>query len=238
MENYPSHSLPITAWAEDDRPREKLQYKGRQALSDAELLAILLGSGSRNESAVALSKRILQSAGNNLNELGKKSLKTLMEFKGIGEAKAITIAAAMELGRRRRASDLLRRPVITCSTDAYQYLAPDLLDLQHEEFWMLLLSKSNKVIEKTQVSIGGTDATIADGKIIFRKAIEKQAVSIILAHNHPSGTLRPSQADVDLTRKLVNGAKLLDLKIVDHLIVADGGYYSFMDEGMIREDKD
>lgn len=236
MENYPSvPSLPITAWAEDDRPREKLQFKGRLALSDAELLAILLGSGSRNESAVALSKRILQSAGNNLNELGKKTLEELMTFKGIGEAKAITIAAAMELGRRHRASELLKRPVIQGSRDAYLYIAPELLDLPHEEFWMLLLNRSCKVLEKVQMSIGGTDATIADNKLIFRKAIEKQAVSIIVCHNHPSGTLRPSQADIDLTRKLREAGKLLDIRLVDHLIVADGGYFSFADEGMMGE---
>ena len=235
MKNYPATSLPITAWAEDDRPREKLQYKGRQALSDAELLAILIGSGSRHESAVALSKRILQSAGNNLNELGKKSIEALMEFKGIGEAKAITIAAAMELGRRRRAADMLKRPVIQSSFDAYQYLAPSLLDLRHEEFWVLFMDRGNKVIDKAQVSIGGMDATIADGKIIFRKAIEKQAASIVLSHNHPSGTLRPSQADIDLTMKLKRAALLLDMRVMDHLIVADGGYFSFMDEGMMEE---
>lgn len=235
MENNTQSSLPITAWAEDDRPREKLQSKGRQALSDAELLAILLGSGSRKESAVDLAKRILKSVGENLNELGKQSLVDLMKFKGIGDAKAITIAAAMELGRRHRGSEVLSRPVITCSTDAYLKLAPHLHDLKQEEFWVLLLSKSNKVLEKIQVSIGGMDAVIADAKTIFRRAIEKQASAIILAHNHPSGSLRPSQADVDLTQKLREGAKLLDLRVVDHLIIADGGYFSFADEGMMAE---
>ena len=233
MENYPRTNLPITAWAEDDRPREKLQFKGRQALSDAELLAILLGSGSRDESAVALAKRILQSAGNNLNELGKKSLEALMEFKGIGEAKAITIAAALELGRRRQASDFLERPVITCSTDAYRVVAPLLMDLTHEQFWLLLLNRGNKLIGKVQMSIGGTDATIVDKRILFRKAIEAQATRIMVCHNHPSGALRPSQADLTLTKEIKEIGKLLDIVLLDHLIVADGGYFSFADEGVL-----
>lgn len=232
MENYSTPvSLPITAWAEDDRPREKLLNKGRLSLSDAELLAILLGSGSRNESAVELAKRVLNSVDRNLNELSRLSLFDLMKFKGIGEAKAITIAAALELGRRRQSADLPELPVIRCSTDAFRYIAPFLQDLAHEEFWMLILNKGNKVVGKEQISIGGTDATIVDARIVFRKALESKAVSIIVCHNHPSGTLRPSQADVNLTRKLKQAGETLGVALLDHLILADKGYYSFMDEG-------
>ncbi|MEO1260807.1 MAG: DNA repair protein RadC [Bacteroidota bacterium] len=233
MENYTPASLPITAWAEDDRPREKLQRLGRHVLSDAELIAILLGSGSRNESAVALSKRILQSVNNNLNQLGKQTLAELMKFKGIGEAKAITIAAALELGRRRQASVFIERPVITCSRDAYLVMAPSLVDHPHEEFWMLLLNKSNKVIGKIQMSTGGTSATIVDIKILFRKAIEGQATSIVVCHNHPSGRLRPSEADLDLTKKIKESGKILGVHLLDHLIIGDGGYFSFADEGAL-----
>lgn len=234
MENYqPTPSLPITAWAEDDRPREKLLNKGRLALSDAELLAILLGSGSRNESAVDLAKRILNSVEKNLNELSKLSLTDLMKFKGIGEAKAITIAAALELGRRRQLSDFLELPIIKSSSDAYRMIAPFLKDLDHEQFWILILNKGNKVLGREQVSIGGTDATIVDARIIFRKAIEAKAISIILCHNHPSGTLRPSPADVELTRKLKNAGEVLGLPVLDHLIVTDKGYFSFSDEGIL-----
>ncbi|MBI5915383.1 MAG: DNA repair protein RadC [Bacteroidetes bacterium] len=234
MENYPaSQNLPITAWAEDDRPREKLLGKGRHSLSDAELLAILLGSGSRNESAVSLSQRILDSVGKNLNELGKRSIAELMKFKGIGEAKAITIAASLELGRRRQASDLPERPEIKSSSDAHRLLSPLLLDLPHEESWILLMNTKKQVIGKEKLSIGGVNATIIDAKIVFRKAIEGLASCIILCHNHPSGTLKPSQADVDLTRKLKQAGELLNLPVVDHLIIADGGYFSFADEGMM-----
>lgn len=234
MENYPPNpSMPITAWAEDDRPREKLLNKGRLALSDAELLAILLGSGSRNESAVDLAKRILNSVERNLNELSKLSLVDLMKFKGIGEAKAITIAAALELGRRRQTSEFLELPVIRGSSDAFRCIAPVLQDLPHEEFWLLILNKANKVLGKEQVSIGGTDATIVDARIVFRKAIEAKAISIIVSHNHPSGTMRPSQADIDLTRKLKNAGEILGIPVLDHLIIVDKGYYSFADEGMM-----
>jgi DNA repair protein RadC len=234
MPDYPPlPNLPITAWAEDDRPREKLLAQGRQVLSDAELIAILIGSGSRDESAVSLSQRILDSVGKNLNELGKRPIAELMKFKGIGEAKAITIAAALELGRRRSTADLPDRPEIKGSRDAYQLLAPLLLDLPHEESWVLFLSKKNKVIGKTKLSVGGTDATIMDAKIVFRKALEGMAAAIIVAHNHPSGTLRPSQADIDLTRKMKTVGEAIGLPLVDHIIIADGGYYSFLDEGLI-----
>ncbi|MBI1224437.1 MAG: DNA repair protein RadC [Bacteroidetes bacterium] len=234
MENYPPiASVPITAWAEDDRPREKLLANGRQTLSDSELIAILIGSGSRNESALALSQRILDSVGKNLNDLGKRSVAELMKFKGIGEAKAITIAAALELGRRRQTADLPERPEIRGSRDAYHILGPLLLDLPHEESWVLFLSKKNKVVGKEKLSIGGTDATIMDAKIVFRKALEGNAAAIIVAHNHPSGALRPSQADIDLTKKIKLIGEAIGLPLVDHLIIADGGYFSFLDEGMI-----
>lgn len=233
MENYTNVNRPITSWAEDDRPREKLLLKGRQSLSDAELLAILLGSGSKNESAVSLAQRILASVNNNLNELGKRSLSDLLEFKGVGEAKAITMIAAMELGRRRQASDSLDRPVIGGSQDAYLIAAPILADLHHEEFWMLLLSKSNKVISKEKMSSGGMDATIVDLKLVFGKAIEKRAVSIICCHNHPSGNTRPSQADIELTKKLKNAGEILGISVLDHLIISDKSYFSFADEGLM-----
>ncbi|MEY3052419.1 MAG: hypothetical protein RLY31_2204 [Bacteroidota bacterium] len=234
MEPYTeSTNLPITAWAEDDRPREKMIHKGRASLSDAELLAILLGSGSRHESAVELAKRILHASGQNLTVLSKLSIPDLIKFKGIGEAKAITISAAMELGRRRQRAAFLEMPVIRCSGDAYQVLFPSLQDLGHEEFWMLLLNKANKVIGREQISIGGTDATVVDARIVFRRALESKAVGLIVCHNHPSGTLRPSQADIDLTRRLKSSGDLLGIPILDHLIVSDQGYYSFMDEGQI-----
>ncbi|MCB0521171.1 MAG: DNA repair protein RadC [Lewinellaceae bacterium] len=234
MENYPpTNKLPITAWAEDDRPREKLSNKGRQTLTDAELLAILLGSGSRNESAVSLAQRIMESVQNNLNELGKRSLSELMKFKGVGEAKAITIAAALELGRRRQFSTMLERPVIKSSRDAYEIIAPRLTDMAHEEFWMLLLNKGNKVLGQEKISTGGTDATVVDSKVVFRKAIEGQAINLILCHNHPSGTLRPSPADLDLTKKLKQAGEIIGIQVLDHLIVTDAGYFSFADEGIL-----
>lgn len=232
-DNPPIAYLPITAWAEDDRPREKLLDKGRQALSDAELLAILLATGSRNESAVALSQRILDAVGNNLNELGKRSIPELMKFKGIGEAKAITIAAALELGRRRQNADLPDRPEIKSSRDSYNIFAPLLLDLPHEESWVLFLNKKIRVIGKEKLSIGGTNATIVDAKIVFRKALEGMAAAIIVGHNHPSGSLRPSQADIDLTKKMKTVGEAIGLPVIDHLIIADGGYFSFMDEGLL-----
>lgn len=233
MKSYNTNALPITAWAEDDRPREKLQNMGRQVLSDAELLAILLGSGSREESAVSLSKRILQSADNNLQQLGRQTLSDLMKFKGVGMAKAVTITAALELGRRRQAAGFVERPVVRCSRDAYLAIAPALMDHQHEEFWLLLLNKANKITGKVKMSSGGTDATVVDLKMIFRKAIEGQASAIIVCHNHPSGQLRPSQADLDLTKKIKASGQLLSVPLLDHLIIGDGGYYSFADEGVL-----
>jgi DNA repair protein RadC len=223
----------ILSWAEEDRPREKLLLKGKAALTDAELVAILIGSGTRDLSAVDLSKIILQKANNNLNELAKLSIKDLMKIKGIGEAKAISIAAALELGRRRKESEVVRRPRISSSRDAYEQIQPYLLDLPHEEFWLLLLNRANEVIRPVQVSQGGVSGTVADPKIIFKLAIECLASAIILIHNHPSGNLKPSEADKDLTRRLASAGKLLEIPILDHLIFTDASYLSFADEGLM-----
>lgn len=234
MQKYAPSALGIKSWAEEDRPREKLLSKGKGSLSDAELLAILLGSGSREDTAVGLAQKILHSAGNNLNELGKCSIAELVKnFKGVGEAKAITIAAAMELGRRRQLSRIHEKPQVSCSRDAFNAIAPLLMDLPHEEFWMLLLNRANRILGREQVSQGGVAGTVVDAKIVFRRAIEGQACSIVLCHNHPSGNISPSQADIDLTRKLKKAGETIDVLVVDHLIVGDGGYYSFADEGLI-----
>ena len=233
METYKKEKLAITAWAEEDRPREKLLSKGKQALSDAELIAILLGSGSREETAVALAQRILNSVGNNLIDLGNCSLAELQRFKGIGEAKAITIAAAAELGRRRQFTAPKKRPQITSSYDAYKVIAPVLIDLAHEEFWILFLNRNNLVIGKEKISSGGVAGTVVDAKNVFLKTIQKErATGIILCHNHPSGNLNPSQADISLTKKLKAGGQLIDISVHDHLIISEKGYYSFADEGI------
>jgi len=228
-----SESLSIKSWAEYDRPREKLVAKGRAVLSDAELIAIIIGSGSRDESAVELSKRILHSVDNNLNELGKVSIPDLMKFKGIGEAKAISITASLELGRRRKAESSQGKPKIASSKDAFDVIYPALADLPHEEFWLILLNQNNKVIETVCISRGGVAGTFADAKIILKAALEKLAPSIILSHNHPSGNLKPSKADIDLTKKLKEGAKLLDISVLDHLIIGDTNYFSFADQELM-----
>lgn len=226
-------NLSIKNWNEDDRPREKMLLKGRLALSNAELLAILIGSGSRNETAVTLSQRILQKANNNLNSLGKWSINELMEFKGIGEAKAVTITAAMELGRRRRAEEALVTTKLSTSRLVYEYFLPILGELSHEEFWIVLLDNSNRVIRNVQLSKGGITATYVDSRLIFKEAILHGAVGIILAHNHPSGTLKPSQADINLTKKIKAVADHLDIKILDHIIVTEKAYFSFADESLL-----
>jgi DNA repair protein RadC len=226
--------LGIKMLAEEDRPREKMLLKGRSALSDAELLAILIGSGTVGESAVLLAQKILKDAGNNLHELGKQSLKELQKHKGIGEAKAITIAAALELGRRRQASDVPEKVKITASNDAYRVIAPFLYDLRHEEFWLIYLNRANMVIGKEQISSGGATGTVADLKLIFKKVIEANAVGFIAVHNHPSGQLTPSEPDKNLTKKMVESGKLLDLPLLDHLIISEKGYYSFGDQGLIN----
>lgn len=227
------HVLPITAWAEEDRPREKMMLKGRQTLTDAELLAILLGSGTVGESAVSLARRLLSAVDNNLHELGKRSIHDLKRFKGVGEAKAIAIAAALELGRRRQLSDLRERPKIGSSRDAFQAIAPLLTDLSHEEFWLLLLNKANEVMARERLSTGGMSGTVVDIKMVFKCALDARASGIIAVHNHPSGNLQPSMADQELTRRLRRAGEMLDLPLLDHLIVSERGYYSFADEGAL-----
>ncbi len=226
-------SFSIKNWSDDDKPREKMVQKGKSVLSDAELIAILIGSGSRNESAVELSKRILSSVDNNLNALGKLSIKQLMQFKGIGEAKAVTIAAAMEMGRRRRGEDEQKITKITSSKDAFELLQPLIGELEHEEFWILYLNNANKVLLSSQLSKGGLTGTLVDVRIVMKQALELGAVGLILAHNHPSGTLKPSSEDKAVTEKLKKAAMALDIKVLDHLIIAQKDYYSFADERLL-----
>jgi DNA repair protein RadC len=228
-----SKPLNIKNWSPEDRPREKLLLKGTSALSDAELIAILIGSGTANLSAVDVSKKILAQGKNNLNELAKLSIKELMKTKGIGEAKAITIVAALELGRRRKESDTQEKPQITTSQDAYDLVKGDLIDLPHEEFWVLLLNRAHRVVKKKRVSEGGVSGTVADPKIIFKLALEELASGIIVAHNHPSGNNAPSQTDIDLTKKIKESGRFLEIQLLDHIIVAGNKYFSFADEGMV-----
>ncbi len=228
-----STSFSIKNWSQDDQPREKLLYKGKVALSDAELVAILIGSGNRQESAVALCKRILASTDNNLSQLGKLTIKQLMEFKGIGEAKAITIIAALELGRRRRGGEALERKKITSSKSVFELMQPIIGELPHEEFWIIYLNNSNKVIHKSQLSKGGITGTLVDTRLVLKTALEVGAVGLILTHNHPSGTLRPSQADKDVTLKLKLAAQSLDIKVLDHLIITEQSYFSFADQSIL-----
>lgn len=223
----------IKHWSDDDKPREKLVQKGKSVLSDAELIAILIGSGSRNESAVALSKRILASVNNNLNELGKLSISQLMQFKGIGEAKAVGIAAALEIGRRRRGEDAQKIVKITGSQSVFELLQPAMGDLPHEEFWIVYLNNSNKVIHSGQLSKGGITGTLVDVRLVMKQALELGAVGLILAHNHPSGALKPSEADKQLTQKLKLAATALDITILDHVIITQKAYFSFADEQML-----
>lgn len=223
----------IKSWAEDDRPREKLLAKGRQVLTDAELIAILIGSGNKKETAVELSKRILSSVSNNLNELSKLSVNDLMKFKGIGDAKAISIIAALELGRRRKETETAKRDKITSSKIAFDMMHAAFLDLPHEEFWIVLLNRSNNVIKKEFISRGGVSGTVVDKKIIFKSAIENLASSIILFHNHPSGNLNPSQEDIKITQEIKEAGKIMDVQLFDHIIIAETEYYSFNDEGLI-----
>jgi DNA repair protein RadC len=224
--------FPITNWSEDDKPREKLMLKGKSSLSDAELIAILIGSGSRNESAVGLSKRILASVDNNLNALGKLSITQLMNFKGIGEAKAISIISALELGRRRRAEDAVELTKITSSKMIFEIMQPIIGELPHEEFWIVYLNNSNKIISKSQLSKGGITGTLVDVRLVFKMALEMGATALILCHNHPSGTLIPSDADKQITRKLKLAGESLEIKVLDHLIVTEANYFSFVDEGI------
>jgi DNA repair protein RadC len=228
-----SKPLNIREWSPEDRPREKLLLKGTSALSEAELVAILIGSGTTKTSAVELAKKVLILSNNNLNELARLGVKDLMKIKGIGEAKAITIVAALELGRRRKAQDMEEKPKISSSKDAFDLIQGDLMDLPHEEFWVLLLNRMHQVVKKKRVSEGGVSGTVADPKIIYKLALEDLASGVIVAHNHPSGNLKPSQSDIDLTRKLKEAGRMLEIQLLDHLIIANRNYFSFADEGLI-----
>ena len=232
MADY-EEKITIKLWAEEDRPREKLSLQGRRSLSDAELIAILIGSGSRNESAVELSKRILHNCENDLNSLSKLSIQDLSKFKGIGDAKAVSIIAALELGRRRKETARSHQVLVQSSKDAYEAIKSQFADLNHEEFWILLLNRANKITSRQLISKGGQAGTVADQKIIFNTALQNHASSVILAHNHPSGNLKPSQADIDLTRKLKAAGAFLDISVLDHLIITESGFFSFTDEGML-----
>ena len=223
----------IRYWSEDDRPREKLILKGKSALSDAELTAILIGSGNRSESAVALSQRILSSVDSNLNALGKLSLKQLTEFKGIGAAKAITIIAALELGKRTRQHKAAELMKINSSQSIFEIMQPIIGELPHEEFWVIYLNNSNKVVSKVQLSKGGITGTLVDVRLVFKTALEIGATGIILSHNHPSGALTASDADRQITRKLKTAGDNLDIKVLDHVIITETGYFSFPDEGIL-----
>jgi DNA repair protein RadC len=225
--------ISIKAWAEEDRPREKLSTQGRRALTDAELIAILIGSGSRTETAVELSKRILHHYDNDLNKLAKASIQELSNFRGIGEAKAISIIAALEIGRRRDDTEVKAVESILSSRDAYNLMRRHLVDLNHEEFWIILLGRASKVIGKELISKGGLSGTVADPKIIFRVALQHQASGIILIHNHPSGNLKPSQLDISLTKRLSEAGRMLEIQILDHLIICDSGFFSFGDESLL-----
>ena len=226
-------SLKITDWAVEDRPREKLYRKGTSALSDAELLGILIGSGTRERSAVDLGRELLLLAGNNLNTLGKLSIADITKIHGIGNARAITIAAALELGRRRKMTDSPDHLQIKCSRDVYDILAPVLSDLPHEEFWVLFLNRSNKVIGRMRLSQGGVSGTVTDVRMIMKKAIEYLASGIIICHNHPSGNLNPSESDTRITNKIKDSGTVMDIQLLDHIIVADNDYYSFADNGLL-----
>lgn len=223
----------IKQWAKNDRPREKLLLNGSETLSDSELLAILIQNGSKEKSAVDLAKDVLKLSKDNICELGKISVKELMRVKGIGQAKAIIISAALEIGRRRQAGDLIKKPVITSSQDTAQYFIAKFKDYKHEVFAVMFLNRANKINHIEIVSEGGITGTVADPRIILKKALEEDAVSIILCHNHPSGSLKPSRADEELTQKIKEAARYFDIKVLDHLIVSEAGYYSFADEGLL-----
>lgn len=223
----------IKSWAEEDRPREKLLLKGKAALSEAELIAILLVSGTPSISAVELAKQILKANKNNLHELARLGIKDLMKFRGIGEAKAISIIAALELGRRRKEQEITKKPKISSAADVHRLMTPHLQDLSHEEFWVVLLNRGNIVIKKQRISSGGVSGTVVDAKIIFKTALEELATSIILVHNHPSGNLKPSHHDLTMTKKLREAGKYLDTHIIDHVIYTNNNYYSFADNSML-----
>ena len=233
MEDSENIRLTIKTLAEDDRPREKLVAKGRQSLSDAELLAILLSSGNREETAIQLAQRILNANQNSINQLAKLQLNDLKKYKGVGEAKAVTILAALEIGRRRTDVDIDEKIKVTSSKSAYNVIKPKLSDLPHEEFWVIFLSRNNNVIKTECISKGGVSVTAVDTRLILKPAIENLASGIILAHNHPSGNLKPSQEDIYLTKKVKEAARLLDITVQDHLVIGDQVYFSFADEGIL-----
>ncbi len=232
MPEYKTHTA-IRHWAEEDRPREKLLLRGRSNLSDAELLAILLGSGNRESSAVDLARTLLSKYHDNLIDLARAGYHDLISFKGIGQVKAVTIIAALELGRRRNESGAVAREKIASSQDAYQVLRTTLSDLHYESFWIILLNRANKVLKKCMISEGGVTGTVVDPRRIFKIAVDHHACSIILGHNHPSGNPLPSESDINLSRKLKEAGRLLDIEVLDHIIVGEEKFYSFRDEGII-----
>ena len=229
----PEKRLTIRDWAEDDRPREKLLNKGAAALSDAELFAILIGSGNKNESAVELCKRILGDNHNNLNELARLSIVDLAKYKGIGEAKAISIVAALEIGKRRKTNEVLERTKITQSSDLFELFEPALLDLNHEEFWVAFMNGANKVLETKRLTQGGMKQTVVDVSMLLRMALERSAHAVAVAHNHPSGENYPSREDLQITKKIKTGCDAIGVRLLDHIIIAGGRYYSFADEGKL-----
>ena len=231
--NTAPNNPSIKNLAEEERPREKMLIYGNAALSDADLVAILIGSGTVEVNAIELAEQILHSVNGNVSELGRRSVKDLMKFKGIGEVKAITIAAALELGRRRQFSDMMKQDDITGAVDVFRLMLPSLIDLRHEEFWIVLLNQARYVIGKHRISTGGVAGVTVDAKMVFRPAIEALACSLILVHNHPSGQLKPSAQDIALTTKLCQAGKTLDIQVADHVIIAHSGFYSFLEEGAI-----
>ena len=229
----PEKRLTIRDWAEDDRPREKLLNKGAAALSDAELFAILIGSGNKNESAVELCKRILGDNHNNLNELARLSITDLAKYKGIGEAKAISIVAALEIGKRRKTNEVLERTKITQSSDLFELFEPILLDLNHEEFWVAFMNGANKVLDTKRLTQGGMRQTVVDVPMLLRMGLERSAHAVAVAHNHPSGENYPSREDLQITQKIKTGCDAIGVRLLDHIIIAGGRYYSFADEGKL-----
>ncbi len=225
--------MSIKFLAEDDRPREKFLLKGKSALSDSELLAIILGSGNNEDSAVELARKILSSVDYNWQKLSKLSIKDLMKFKGIGEAKAISVAAALEIGRRKAAQEIPEKEKVTSVNDLYKIFSQYLSDLQTEEFWAIFLDQKNHVIYKTQISKGGISGTLVDVRVIFRIAIEHFATSVVVAHNHPTGNLTPSQPDISITRRIKEAGDLLDIKLLDHLIIGENSFFSFSEQGLL-----
>lgn len=225
--------MSIKFLAEDDRPREKFLLKGKNALSDAELLAIIMGSGNREDSAVDLARKILDSVGNNWHNVSLLQISDLTKFKGVGEAKAISIATALEIGRRRASQEVPEKIQITDSADTYKVLQPHLGDLQTEEFWVVFLNQSNRVLGKSKLSSGGINQSVVDVRILFKNALEHVATGIIIAHNHPSGNLKPSQEDLKITKQIGEGGKILNIQLIDHLIIAQNSYLSFADENLL-----